>query len=417
MNKHQKGQISETLGFVILAVAVIILISISLVYFANSFGMGFINTAEQHETQGFKAGVDSVLQSTEPKTGKKMMELLGTIAYLGKEDIYFGPEIGTVNVLDEIKWRFDKLYGHGHWYMKIPFPDFSPNIQIVTVVDTSPSLCDDVKDMRDNLPKVVKELRDDGLDVTATVFMLSGGARCCGKEKYTLRCEEVFPETDYFHCRNIDQASCSTKPRNNEDWGRGLKCAIESGPVEGWKKRFYIRVGMVMSDELSGSSDDACTPGGMEQSLDTAIDAATNFGMYVFPLKANPCGCVCVAVMYNKRLYEYNICSGKNCSECAMGKDVCDCSVKGADICKCSDQLDADMGALASATGGKVYNLDNATEVYESLKEIFRSLISKIKPYLEAGTTPPKNKNIKAMTVPLPVVLSGEYTKIYVYKW
>lgn len=169
----------ETLGFVILAITIIGVILFIRTYLAGNYGMTFKTLAERQQTEGLKAGLNSILETTEEKSREKMMELLGIASYSEKTEISFGELIGNVNVSKELEWRMNSIYGEGKWYMKIPTPDIPMQIQMVIIVDTSSSLCDDVNNMKTNLPKMVDELHEK-YDISVYIYLLPGGIPMLG---------------------------------------------------------------------------------------------------------------------------------------------------------------------------------------------------------------------------------------------
>ena len=403
-----KGQVFEMLGFLILAIAIIGIIILIRTYLVGGYGKTFITLVERHELEGFKAGVNSVFYTTEKKTGRKLSELLGIVAYTGEKEIDFGPVIGKVDVIKELEWRFDALYGKGKWYIKIPPPEIIPYIQVVIIVDTSASLCDDIEDMKNNLPKIIEDLRDK-YNIFATLYMLPGGQECCDHKSFKLSCKTTqFPETSYFHCRDISRVRCSNKPKNEEDWGRGLACAIEAGPIEGWFQN-STKIGIILSDELPGGSEDK---GGNQNknSLKIGIQSAKNFNMTVFPIKTST-GKACCPSCEN---------CPDECKICMMWWDENWNWVKTwifTEIqCKYDDLLTQYMKEIAEETGGKMYSLENSNEVTKSIENILTTLELSKKPK-EVGTSRLPHKNIKAVTVPIPVTLIGEYTNAFVYQW
>ncbi|PIW40938.1 MAG: hypothetical protein COW21_04525, partial [Candidatus Aenigmarchaeota archaeon CG15_BIG_FIL_POST_REV_8_21_14_020_37_27] len=70
-----KGQTLEMLGFLILSVAVIGIIIFMRTYLAGSYGKTLSSLTERQETEGMRSGLNTILQTTDPKTGRKMEEL------------------------------------------------------------------------------------------------------------------------------------------------------------------------------------------------------------------------------------------------------------------------------------------------------------------------------------------------------
>jgi len=287
----------------------------------------------------------------------------------------------------------NNIYGRGKWYVKIPYPDVIPRYQIVIIVDTSGSLCDDVGDMKEKLPRIIDELREDGYNVAATVFMLPGGQECCSRYGVSeLKCQGLFETKKYFHCMDMIRRACSFGPENNEDWGNGLACAIQEGPYEGWFD-FTAKIGIVLSDELSMGSEGGDMPN-KQESLERGINSANSYSMKVFPFKAVTCGDVCIRS------------SGVDFPN--IFTQIC---------CDYDQELSEYMEKLADETGGTFYELEYADDVSETIKDIFERHEFTIKTYMDLGTIPPANKNIKSIVVPAPVPFVGGYTNIYINTW
>ena len=89
----RKGIVFEMLGFVILAIAIIGVIIFLRTYLVGPYGRSFITVSERHELEGFKAGANSVLKTTEPRSGKTIEELIGIAAYVGNTTVDFGPGV------------------------------------------------------------------------------------------------------------------------------------------------------------------------------------------------------------------------------------------------------------------------------------------------------------------------------------
>ncbi len=81
-----KGQTMEILGFVILSVTIIGVILFIRTYLAGNYGRTFLTLAERQQTEGLKAGLNSILETTEEKSGKKIIELLGFGSYSEKTE-------------------------------------------------------------------------------------------------------------------------------------------------------------------------------------------------------------------------------------------------------------------------------------------------------------------------------------------
>jgi len=399
MNK--KGQAFETLGFIVLAVAFIIVFTL----LKTASTKGYVSTTKElyeiHEGEGFRAGINAILQMTEKRTGKSMIELLGIASLLKNDTIYFGPTIGSINITEELKKRFDAIYGKNHWHFKIPF-GIPPqrDIQIIVVADVSGSMCDDVYEFK-KVPEIINVLRAQGKSVSMRLFLLPGQLMCC-QPIGTITCAS-FPSTAYFDCKSLSTAKCSLKGQTDEDWGNGLACAIEEGPKNGWNN-YSIKVGIPISDELPGGSE-TCTksPSSAQyQSLQNGINAAKKIGMYVFPFKAV---------------------TGKECCpSCNCGyKEGCGICYSGRYLftstqCRCDETLEYYMSTIANETKGEMIKLKDASEIVDKIIGIVGGLNITGIPHIEAGYPIPKEKNIRAVTTAIPTP-AKDFVVFYAYQW
>jgi len=420
----------QMLGFLVLAITVIVVILFMRTFLASSYGRGLSRISERHQTEGFRAGSISILQTTDDNTDRTVLELLGIAAYQTNKDLDFG-DAGQVDVLEELEWRMNEIYGEGNWYVKIPYPDIIPRYQMIIIVDSSGTLCDDFQNIRDNLPIIIEELRDPpyNYNIAATIFMLPGGSKCCGtgSEDVSLNCGGLFETEEYLHCINLDtevvedldREMCedNINPENgpgnieqNEDWGRGLACAIDIGPYEGWYD-FTAKIGIVLSDELPGGSENQGHSINQE-SLGIGIRAASGF-LNVFPFKAYTGNGCCPSCGCDENCVE------NQCPECLFCVRAYndDHYLFNENACNQDNTLDIYMNELAVATGGEVYELIDSERVVETIERILNEHIFDINPYLEIGTNPPTNKNINSEVVPVPVPFVGGYTNIYMYIW
>jgi hypothetical protein len=411
-----KGQVFETLSFLILAIGIIGVIILMRVYLVGGFGKTFINLAERHENEGTRAGVNALLATTEERTGKTELELIGISAYVGNSTIYFGPTIGSIDVKKDLTWRFDAEFGKGHWYIKVPYPDIAPDVQIVFVEDASASLCFSIDTLSNKLPRLIEQMIQNGTKVTMTIYMLPGAVTCCNG--FTVACvPSQFPEKAYFHCRGIEtiQSKCpGISIHTEEDYGDGLACAIKAGPVEKWKPH-SIKLAIGSSDELSigsecGGSDGCCPPLSNYQAAinsgNLAINASLEEQVPLYMLQAidwvdqarTQCATVC---MYQG------------------GQQVTASLGPPNPQCACTDLVTEYQHNLANATGGQAYVLSSisATDLLDKIQEIIRNQKKDRLPALEVGTPIPVGKNIRAVTVPVPVSLAGIYTTAYIYEW
>jgi hypothetical protein len=404
----KKAVMFETMSFLILSIAIIGVIILLRFYLVGGAGRSFGIIIDRHVQEGVQAGANSVLYSTEEGTGRTMLEMIGIASYVGNDTVDFGPVVGKINVRKELEWRFDKIYGKGKWYVKVPYPKIDPDIQVVFVIDTSTSLCDDVEEMAKNLPFLIEDLRKTR-KVSATIYLLLGGASCCRTGTHEdlgpIACSK-FPEKEYLHCSGLNAAVCRKLAggggQREEDYGNGIACAAEIGPKEGWKD-FAVKVAIPLSDELpqgsecmGGNTCCANNPGAYQAqhiALENGIKAAQNKSMIVFPMKGNPCGTICSN--FGGRVYEQ------------FTQLQCDCSSLVTQF----------MTEMANATGGKMFDLKDPKDVVNAVKDAITSVTPKREPQLEAGTQPPAGVDLRAVTVPVPVSLAGKYTTAYIYEW
>lgn len=408
MSARFKGQTFEMFGVVILGVALIILLFFLGIFSAGDYQGAAEKLTERHESESFKAGVNSIMYTTDPKTGKTLTELLGIASRKGNTTIYFGPGVGEIDVRKELEWRFDAIYGKGNWYLRIPFPNVTADIQMVAVIDTSASMCEQIKILVTDVPDVLESLRAKGKKAEMTMFFL-GSPNCCVQEGGSWKHFNVFEyakNTDYFHVATLPQNykglqcknPCGPPGSSDEDWGAGLECAIMMGPYKGpgefgWREN-VVKVAIPISDELPGGIECGC-PSGISRSLfERGRQKAVDDSVYVFAFRGDACG---------------NIVSGPSCEETTIPNNYCTCS-RGT--------VGEWMEELSNATAGKMYNLSYVVESADSIEKIILEIQPNRVPYLEAGTIPPKNlKNMHSVTNILPVTVLGKYVEIYVYSW
>jgi hypothetical protein len=403
-----KGQTMEVLGIVILGVSLI-----ALLFFLGVFSMkGYAASAEalsdRQEDESFKAGVNSILYTTETKTGKTLMELLGMASKEGNTTLYFGPGVGAVDVKKELEWRFDAIYGKGNWYLKIPFPNVTADIQIVAVVDTSNSMCDQIKKLATDVPDVLERIRKKGRKAEMTMFLL-GTPNCCVQDasgNWAPFNVADIRQTDYFHVTSMPPdykgmpctVSCGNGMGGDEDWGDGLACAIEMGPYKGpgdygWREN-VVKVAIPTSDELPGGIECGCPSAGAKQNFDKGLQKALEKEVYVFAFRGETCEPVRTTQLgcYNPLTVDSSYCT------CARGP------------------LRDWMADISNQTKGKMYDLSAVVESSDTIEKIIMSVQPNRVPYLEAGTIPPKGEKM-AVTSLLPVTILGKYVELYVYHW
>lgn len=395
-----KGQTMEMLGFVILTVTVIGIILFMKSNITTTYARTFSTLSERQEIEGTRAGTNSVLLTTEEKTKKTMLELLGIAAYhsarQGTTKLNFGPVIGEVDMTEELEWRMNAIFGEGNWYVKIPYPAAIPRYQIVMIVDTSASLCDDFSQIKNKMPDIIRDLRGQGYNVMATVYMLPEGQECCSRMGVsTLKCQGIFQTERYLHCLDMFNNMCTIRIMNGEDWGRGVSCAVEKGPYEGWYD-FTAKIGIILSDELPAGNEyiDSGKEYENANSLNSGIASAKQIGMRIFPIKTQTCGTICI------------VSGGSEIDNVAT--DLC---------CTYDGKLENYMSDMAAQTGGQAFELSSADQVTEKIKEIFQSHVFPINDYVEFGTQPPRGKSVKSVVLTTPITILGEYANIYISTW
>jgi hypothetical protein len=411
--KRSKGQVFEILGFLILAVAVIGIILFMRIYLVGSYGKTFSTIVDRQVREGSDAGVKSILATTEDKSGKSILELIGIAAYIGDTNIDLGPGVGAFDLKKEIEWRFDAIYGKGHWYMSVPFPNITSNLQIVVVADTSASMCDDLKNIADNVPKMLTYLKSLGRKAEVTVYMLPGQSACVfNGVPMEIDCN-MFNQSKDFQCRTMRSLDCTwlTTERADEDWGDGIVCAIRWGPVSGWD-RFSTKIIIPISDELPGGSECGVDKGAdctlslcptQRIILDNAMIVAIANYIPIFPLKAYPCGYVCQPST-----------TPGDPPECAdLSKDF------GGYYCTCGNGLLKDwMNEIGTKTGGAMFELSDASDASKAISSIITLATKRKVQALEIGTKPPiTEKNIRSINVMVPVSLAGVYTEATIKEW
>jgi len=412
-----KAQFSEMMAFMFLVIFVtffIVFIRLSTIPGLS----GTLNAAvEAHESKYLTAGTNVVFFSTETRSGKPLMELLGLAAYTGNKSIDMGRYIGIVDVTEEISARMDAVFGKGKWSMNVDFPETVPEFQMVIVADTSGSMCNDIVDLRARLPDMIKGLKNAGRKVQVTVYMLPSPSGCCvDGQEVTISCTGLgFPDTEEFNCETINNpqklqcdlaqgAGIGGNVQTSEDWATGLACVAQHGPRGGWKDG-TIRIGIPLSDELSLGSECGCTDASCKSGLAGLQNAIAECGrnsVKVFPLRAYPCGTVC---------YPQPTCATQMCSD--LGKQL---------YCTCGNTLLVDwMDRLASQTGGSMHNLTDAGNTAEKINDIVSSIQVERISYLQLGTpleTPrSQGKRIRSWDFTIPVSYSGKYTAAHVYSW
>ena len=411
-----RGQVFEILGFVILGVSIIMMIVMIRVNSAGPYAYSLRYLFDRQNEEALKASILSVMYTTEEKTGRRMDELLGIAANARSDTIDFGPVVGKIDVTKEVEWRYDSIFGKGKWNLKVPFPNMVIPVQLIIVLDVSSSLCDDIDAIRKNLPTIIRNLVEEwkqGILIKSTIVMLPNGQECCGGLKLSLGCKSnLFAESDNIHCLDANTLTCQNRPINEEDWARGLACATENGPFEGWNET-SIRIGIVLSDEVTTGDEylEANNPQQVESSLNAGIEMAKKNGVTVFPIKTETGKEVCPSC--DKATCEPNICMMWWNNEWKWVETRFFTALQ----CKYDSALSEKMETMASKTGGKMYSIRDSDEITKTLKEIVKTMLEKMKLSIDMGASIPKNKNTRVVTMPLPVSRIGEYTNAYLTYW
>ena len=380
----KKAQLSNIIGFAILVIAVTLAIILFRLFIVSGSVQTLGTVSERHESERLKSGVNALMFMSEERSGNTILDLIGIAGGLRNDAVYLGPVIGTINVSKEIEWRMNALFGPGHWYVYVPFPEKLADIQIIIVADGSGSMKDDMDDISKNVPKIIDDLRSEGKNAEATIYILGKINKC-----------NRFKETKFFKCKPweyiSDKVTCVLKGQTDEDWGNGLACAASYGPEGGWDPG-AVRIGIPLSDELPGSSYPTCPPlegnSNQAQSLRNGIKAAKKYNVRVFPLRANPCG--------------------SDSGGGAQGNQICECG---------KTELVRYMQKIANETNGTMYLLEDAEEVSEAIKDIVSKIEVPVTKSISIGTKPPYGRRVRAYEVLVPIPESGVYTKAYFYEW
>ena len=139
--------------------------------------------------------------------------------------------------------------------------------------------------------------------------------------------------------------------------------------------------------------------------MNKGIESAKEIEMKVFPLKAST-GKLCC----------------ESCEDCLDQCNICliwlgeETHLFTKINCICDSQVTEEMTKLAEETGGKIYELRDASEVSKYIEDILNNIEYNLKS-LEVGSIIPKNKNVKTVTIPIPVNYIGEYSTLYFYHW
>lgn len=391
-----KGQTMEILNFLALAIIVVgVILTMRSVGLSKSLKSGQA-ASRYHQAESFHSAVNAFISTTNSKSGRNMLELMALVSSNNETVLELGHPGHkiTINATLEFRKRLDKLLGKGNWHLTIPIAKKS-KIQVVMVVDASRSMCDDVNDIQDELPYMIENIRREGKDVEVTIYILPSTSSC-GQGFDDISCDN-FPSSAILECKSIKSADCSLAGSNEEDWGNGLECVIESEKDE-WPDKAVL-IGMPLADEITAgcecgtdsckgysdmnlcwtggkmSSDSGCTT--QQESLANGISAAKEVGMVLFPLKADPCA------------------------------EPSPCGNQPAYICANEPLLENYMERAGDETGGDMYEIDDASEASEVVRKILASQQGHKIPPIEMGSQPPF-KGKTTYQIPIPVLQGGK---------
>ncbi|MBI2674945.1 MAG: hypothetical protein HYX24_00680 [Candidatus Aenigmarchaeota archaeon] len=415
----RKGQFQQVLAFIMLAALVTAFIIFSKVVNLPLLTQSLEQTTEFKEVEDLRAGANALFFSTEGVSGKSVIELVGIAAYHGVDELNFGPVVGKVNVKRDIEAKMDAMFGRdslgrAKWYINIPIPPRTADIQVAIVADTSASLCDDLHNLKTMVPELLRKIMKSGRKVDMTVYMLPGGQECflvngsiCQK-----LAPNIFNQSDNFRALSLLKLKCDelgfhipNSLDGNEMWAHGIACVSVRGPLGGWRKG-AAKIVLPISDELPGGSEvDACggprgTLASRRQNLEMGKKFAKENNITVFALMADGC---------------------PDLRRCDNGRPGGVEPMAGSIQCSCKPRVRDFMTDISEATGGKMFELDKTSNAAEKIEEILSNVDTERLPAIEAGTKlhipKSENKRIHAFTFRVPVAFSGEFTTAEVYKW
>ena len=132
------------------------------------------------------------------------------------------------------------------------------------------------------------------------------------------------------------------------------------------------------------------------------------------------------AIREEVKVFPIKTSTGKSCCDsCENCPDECNICLIWYDVethiftdkqCRCDDELTEQMTQLAEETGGEVYELEDASQISENIEDILKNIEYNLRP-LELGSSLPSDKNVRTVTIPIPVNYIGEYTTLYFYHW
>jgi len=447
------GQLSETVSFVLLVTVILFMIIIMRIVILSDSVQALRITVDRNENERLKSGVNALFLMSDERYEMSLLDLAGRAASERKELVFISDVLYPVNVSEELEWRMDVLFGKGNWHMTIPFLEKKEEefiTQMVLVADVSGSLCDDLNDLK-RLPPIIENINKEGRTVEATLYLL-GRSECSSRGYDEIVCSDF--ETEHFKCRPLKSSSdrdrqdddkddenddeefyydiagredddqekpsnvCKLTGETTEDWGNGIACAARWGPVGGWaESEKSIRLGVVISDELSGGSecgckqwesyectidgkiytcrdcveDDACvscdigTNTLQDKSVNNGITEALDNDVKVFGLLANPCG---------------------NITAPGSGNEF---------VCNCKGVLANYMGYISSITGGESFALVNASQVSDIIEDIIIKTKKDDMDKIDIGSLIPSHVRIYAYEILVPT--TGNYTKATAYAW
>ncbi|MEA3343406.1 MAG: hypothetical protein U9Q92_04520 [archaeon] len=409
----KKGQMLEILGF--LTLVVVIVMSLLVLKFATISQKVEVMelTQESHENEYFNAGANTLIVITEPATNKTFVELMGLAGFLETSMLEFGPIDNpiTVDVFEELAQRLDKIYGKEHWSLNIPHV---PRYQIyaILLLDVSPSMEDEIMDIKKNIQKIIDEVEETtDRRVAFKLYFLPGG------EYYRNQFKDIERNNPNFRAYVFN--SCSLGVNKNEAWAKGMKCLIED-KVDEWGN-ITAKVGIILSDEppagceqcgcdhYQGIVTEACCPtvaacevydvatcDKKQSDIQNLADKANeeDIKMNIFTLKSNPCEL-----------------PSRFRDQCTVGTQEIPYTCSG------EKKLIELMTDLSNRTKAKMFTIDHPNDVSKAIREIV--LTQDIPPdeFFKLGSTPPGNTIIHSYTITAPTPIPGVYVNAILKQW
>lgn len=415
--RFMKAQAAEILNFLILVVVVTIVIIVMKAVVIDQ-KISIQGTAQSSQEEGsFRSGVNAFMVLTEERSGKTFLELLGYVGFLENTTVDLGGPKNplVINVTQEATERLNKLYGEGKWNLLINIPHRS-GLELFVVADTSRSMCDDIMNLKTEIPAILNELKKSGKPTTVNLYFLGGSSQCYWKNNASdpevhsavVNCD-AFKDIPDFRCHPIseltgakDKCGYEVNPATEEDWGNGIACVSEAGPGgDGWED-FTVRIGIPLSDEMTKGSEccDPTAPNAADCpqgriSLDNGINSAIKNKVKVFPLRAFPCGIICSSP------------SESSCDDLTV--------FRGGQYCVCGNTLLVDwMNEMATKTGGAMFDLAKGSPA-QAIKDIAFN-VSLDRGPIFLGTPTPEEKRIRTSLIAAPMP-NFDYLNVTLKQW